>query len=198
MIISDRRIMQPTFAEALRAAAGGGNYLFQLREKDLTYSDLHQLTLEMKQVLNDAQCIVNGNVAVAADCGAAIHLSERDCGLLATLRRKMQPGTLIGASIHSIDAARRASEAGADYLVFGSVFPTASHPESTPAGTDELRNVCQAVEIPVFAIGGITTQNARDCLDAGAHGVAVIRAVWSTPDPARAVRELIEVLHSSA
>lgn len=192
--------MQPHFDLALKSALAGGARLVQVREKDLSYAELFKLAREAKNAMEQsgAELIVNESFRVAQKIGAGLHLPERELEVLAASRRALGESALISASVHSIQAAQRAEDGGANYLIFGSVFKTASHPESPAAGVDALQQVCRAVEIPVFAVGGITLHNARECLDAGAHGVAVISAIWSTPDVGQAVRELLEVLEPSA
>jgi thiamine-phosphate diphosphorylase len=90
---------------------------------------------------------------------------------------------ITGESIHSVDAARRAEEAGADYVVAGTIFESNSHPDRPGAGLEFLRNVCEVVSIPVIAIGGITTANAPDCIRAGAAGVAVLSPIMRAENP---------------
>jgi thiamine monophosphate synthase len=95
-----------------------------------------------------------------------------------------------GRSVHSVDAAKRAEAEGCEYVLAGSVFPTASHPGGPTGGLALVRDVAAAVRIPVVAIGGITAANARACIDAGAQGVAVISAIFDAPDPRAAAEEL--------
>jgi len=89
-----------------------------------------------------------------------------------------------------VEAARRGTNEGADYLVFGSVFPTDSHPTAAPAGLTKLSEVVRATALPVYAIGGINDNHARQCREAGAYGIAVMSAVWQADDVAGAVRAL--------
>jgi thiamine-phosphate diphosphorylase len=193
MLVTDRHLMQPDFDSALESALHGGARLVQLREKNLSDDRALALAKRVAGRCDDsgAQFLINNRVEVAREIGVGVHFPEREIENIASTRSN---GVLIGASVHSLAAAQRAQKCGADYLFFGSVFETASHPESTPAGLEALREITARVSIPVFAIGGISVDNARLCLDAGAHGVAVIRAVWQAPDVARAVRELLVIL----
>jgi thiamine monophosphate synthase len=100
------------------------------------------------------------------------------------------PGRAAGRSVHSVDAARRAEAEGCDYVVAGSVFPTSSHPGGPVAGVQLIEDIARNVNIPVIAIGGINAGNARQCIDAGARGVAVISAIFDADDPRRAARDL--------
>jgi thiamine monophosphate synthase len=96
----------------------------------------------------------------------------------------------VGRSVHSAAAAVRAEAEGCEYVVAGSVFPTASHPGGPTGGLQLLRDVASAVRIPVIAIGGINAANARSCIDAGARGVAVISAIFDADDPRAAAQAL--------
>jgi thiamine monophosphate synthase len=100
------------------------------------------------------------------------------------------PGRCAGRSVHSVDAARRAEAEGCEYVVAGSVFPTSSHPGGPTGGLALIEAVARSVSIPVIAIGGITAGNARQCIDAGARGVAVISAIFDADDPKLAAEHL--------
>ncbi|HEY0072906.1 MAG TPA: thiamine phosphate synthase [Abditibacteriaceae bacterium] len=184
MLVTQRTRMKPDFETALEAALRGGAQLIQLREKDLPPDELLALAQGAKELCEKygATLIINGAPEVAQTLGIGLHLPEN------TLFPENVD--LWGASVHSLESAQRAAGQGTEYLVFGSVFPTQSHPDSVPAGLETLGKVCAAVQIPVFAIGGITCGNARLCLDAGAHGIAVISAVWDAADVEIAVRAL--------
>jgi len=95
-----------------------------------------------------------------------------------------------GRSVHSVDAAIRAEHEGCDYVVAGTIFPTASHPNGPVAGVKLIEDIAKRVHIPVIAIGGINAANARQCIDAGARGVAVISAIFDADDPRRAAQDL--------
>ena len=98
--------------------------------------------------------------------------------------------------MHSLQGAVAAEQAGADYIIFGPVYTTSSHPGAQPARTQALREVAQAVSIPVLAIGGITAENAAAVLQAGAAGAAVISAILGAPNPKEAAAELAARLSS--
>jgi len=107
--------------------------------------------------------------------------------------RRMGPRWWIGRSVHNLSEAQAALAEGADYLVVGPVFPTATHPERTPLGTEVFARIAK-LGPPVVAIGGVTPPRAAELVAAGAYGVAAIRALWDAADPAAAVRALLEVL----
>ena len=168
--------------ESIRNAAAAGAAWIQIREKDLQARELAELA---RLAVQDAQAsgariLVNDQLDVALAANAAgIHLGEKSLPLEAVAEWRRLSGRtdfLIGVSCHSLDAAREAERGGADYIFFGPVFATPSKAAfGPPQGIERLREVCAAVEIPVLAIGGITLENTRACLDAGAAVVAAIR-----------------------
>jgi len=138
--------------------------------------------------------IVNDDVALAAACGAdGVHLGREDMPLVRA-RRVLGDGAILGASCYG-DLARAAAslEAGADYLAFGAIFASSTKPGAAVIGTGVLREARQRFAVPLFAIGGITPAGAADCRAAGAHWLAVVDAVWGSPDPAAALVALSAV-----
>ncbi len=193
MLVTQRARMKPDFASALETALRGGARLIQLREKDLTHEELASLA-HLTQTLcmaHGATLLLNNAPHLAQTLGAGLHLPENAPPVAGEFFVR-------GASCHSLESARRAAEQGADYLIFGSVFETQSHPGAAPAGLKMLREVCASVAVPVFAIGGVTLRNARLCLEAGAQGIAVIGAAWDAPDVETAVCELTEISRKDA
>jgi thiamine-phosphate pyrophosphorylase len=159
-------------------AAFAGVDLVQIREPSLSDGALISLARQVIQATTRTACriLVNDrfDVALAAD-GAGVHL--RSSSYPAARLREVTPASfLIGRSVHSTrEASGVAAAGGCDYVMFGTVFPSASKPAGhTPAGVDALREVCAAVTLPVLAIGGISLENARAAIEAGACGVAAI------------------------
>jgi thiamine-phosphate pyrophosphorylase len=100
-----------------------------------------------------------------------------------SVRARASADFLVGASCHSLDRAQRAADEGADYVFFGPLFATPSKASfGEPQGLARLEQVCQAIAIPVLAIGGITEKNAAACIAAGAAGIAAIRLFQQAPD----------------
>ena len=158
--------------EAARAAVAGGATVVQLRRKDATTEELVEAgrgfaALEVTFVVNDD---VEAALRVEAD---GVHLGRRDEGAA----RAVEAGLLLGTSAASVAEARRGERVGAAYIGAGPVWATPSKPDADAAiGLGGLAKICEAVSLPIVAIGGVDASNAADCIRAGAAGVAVIRA----------------------
>ncbi|MFC3814756.1 thiamine phosphate synthase [Lysobacter sp. GCM10012299] len=139
-----------------------------------------------------AALIVNDDWRLAAAIGAdGAHLGEDD-GELACARAALPAGAILGASCYDdLDLARRAAAAGADYIAFGAFFPSPTKPNARKAGLDLLRDSAP-LGLPRVAIGGITPDNARPLVEAGADLLAVISGVFDAADPAAAVRRYLD------
>lgn len=154
-------------------AAGVG--MIQVREKDLDARALCELVAWIVSICRNARVLVNSRVDVALACGAqGVHLPSGS--MAPSAWRPITPaGFLFGVSCHDLDELRAAEANGADFAVFGPVFRPLSKQDDRPYwGLDGLRKAAQAVKIPVYALGGITWENAPSCVEAGAAGVAGI------------------------
>ena len=138
----------------------------------------------------EAALVVSGRPDIAAAVGAqGVHLRAQD--LSPDDARVVFPDGWIGRSAHSAVEAAQARDEGADYLVVGPIFQTASHPDATPAGVGLIESVV-SLELPIIAIGGITPERAALVCEAGAWGVAVISALWTAHRPAAVAARLLE------
>jgi thiamine-phosphate pyrophosphorylase len=196
MIVTQHNLMRPVFLDALSQAVAGGARLVQLREKAMARDEISDLAREAKAICDahGAQLFVNGDLEIARAIATGVHLPEAQS--VAQARRALGWEYSVGQSAHSLSAALRAQDEGADYIIFGSVFATASHAGSTPQGIAALREIAREISIPVFAIGGISCENCRQCLENGAHGVAVMRAIWQAENVAQAVMKFNMVLQA--
>ncbi|HEV2196561.1 MAG TPA: thiamine phosphate synthase [Candidatus Acidoferrum sp.] len=205
--------------EKIAAAAAAGVDWIQIREKDFSGKECSSLAREAVRLAGrsspgatakarlsskaerareqlSTRILVNDrlDVALAVQAGG-VHLGEKSLPareaqrLVKSLHRERD--FLIGVSCHSLEAAKAAESGGADYLFFGPVFATPSKATyGAPQGLKCVAEVCRAVAIPVLAIGGITLENAADCLSAGASGIAAIRLFQDAPDLTAIVRAL--------
>jgi len=177
------------------AAVRGGVSRVLLRMPRANASALFAAGLQLMAMLEGSgvPLLVSDRVDVALALGArGIQLGQHS--LPVERARVIAPDHLIGVSVHDVDQAHRAAAGGADYLVFGHVYATASHPGEPGRGLDALREVVVAVDIPVIAVGGISAENVEEVLAAGASGAAVIRAISAADDPEAAARSLRQAL----
>jgi thiamine-phosphate pyrophosphorylase len=204
-LITDRRVVRNgdlvAACERSLAAAQPGDVAVQLREKDLPARELLQLALRLREICsrNGALLIVNDRVDVAIAAGAdGVHLPFDSVGV--SMARKLLPeNCVIGVSSHSPPDVAGAAREGADFAVFGPVFDPISKPATGPAwGHEGLAAACRAGAIPVFALGGITSERARELLanpDPPA-GVAAIGAIFGADSPATATAEMLSALNA--
>jgi thiamine-phosphate pyrophosphorylase len=163
--------------ERVRWAARAGVHLVQVRERDLEGGPLTALVRRCVEAVRGsrARVLVNDRVDVALAAGAhGVHL-RADSIPASRVRTLCPPGFLVGRSVHARDEAISAAAAGGlDYLLFGSVFPTASKPGRAPAGPQRLAEVVAAVGVPVLAVGGVSPDNLSEVAAGGAAGFAAI------------------------
>lgn len=202
-LITDRTLCAPrTLASVVHDACVSGVRAVQLREKDFPANDVVTSATRLTGLLHPQGAKLFINVTtVEDDTLSLIAVSPGVDGFhvpddpeLLRHTRQLFPKHLIGASTHTVEGVRVAHEAGADFLTFGPVYFTPGKKKNEVQGIQKLREACTATTTPVFAIGGVTAENARECLDAGAHGVAVIRAVMEATSARRAVREFEEAM----
>jgi len=159
-------------------AVAAGIQLIQVREKNLSARVLFDLTASVVDIArgSSTRILVNDRADVAAGAGAdGVHLTTWSLAP-AVIRRTLGANFMIGASTHSLDEAREARNEGADFAVFGPIFPTLSKGKyGPPLGTEQLEAAARELApFPLFALGGISTRNANECLRAGASGIAGI------------------------
>mgnify|MGYP003990211657 FL=1 len=182
-LITDRkRIGKDQFLNAIEKALQGGVRALQIREKDLSPNDLLALALEVKVLTQryNAKLFINDRADIAAMAGAdGVHLTE--ASVQASEIKNKFSDLIVGVSTHSIEGARLAETQGADFITFSPIYETPSKASyGPPQGLDPLRQVSQAVRLPVLALGGITLHRVSECLEQGAFGVAVISDIWDS------------------
>jgi thiamine-phosphate pyrophosphorylase len=194
VLVSDRRRLAVgrTLPMVAAQAAEAGVEWIQVREKDLTGRALFDLVGEVVHAVAGTltRVLVSGRSDVAEAAGAqGVQLPEQ--GLPVAEVKRAFPRLLVSASRHSLEGALRAQDDGADLLVVGPVFSTPDKPRAL--GTAGLAEIVRALSVPVYAIGGVEPSVARSVADAGATGLAAIRAFLSDPveDAVRAFREAV-------
>jgi thiamine-phosphate pyrophosphorylase len=179
--------------ELVAAALRGGARIVQYRDKAAKAAARRReasAILEQCRRAN-ALCLVNDDVELCAETGAdGVHLGEDDTALQ-TARTRLGPGRIIGASCYNdLQRARDAAAAGADYVAFGSIYPSATKPQARRVDLDLLRAARRELDIPICAIGGITPDNAALVVAAGADMIAVVQGISEATNPETAARRL--------
>ena len=194
-LVTDRSAVSGDLVEAVAQAVMGGVDLVQVREKDLPGGELLRLTESLlKAIGGSARLIVNDRADVAKAAGASgVQLGE-DGLPVGAARMIAGSGALIGRSVHSVSSAVQAEADGADFLVVGAMFASRSHPGEAPAGPGLMQQVNDNCRLPLIGIGGITSENAPEVIEAGASGVAVISNILAAPDPKAAAARLKEAM----
>lgn len=189
--VGDERTLVPRVVEAV----AGGVDLVQVREKDLPGGRLLELVQSLQEAIGgSALLMINERVDVAIACGAAgVQLGEEALPVAAA-RRILGLGPLIGRSVHSVEGASRAVAQGADFLIAGMMYASASHPGIPPAGPALVRKIAQDCQVPVLGIGGLKASNLAEVLRAGATGVAVISSILGASRPREAAQELKQAM----
>jgi len=195
-LVTDRAITQGDLAKLVEKsvqAVQGGVDLVQLREKGLPAGELLGLATSLLDAIGgQAKLIVNDRADVTLAAGAhGIQLGEDGLPVSAA-RKTLGAGALIGRSVHSESTASQAEKDGADFLIVGTIYVSRSHPGQAPTGTDLMRRISRNCRLPLIGIGGITSENAPQVIEAGGSGVAVITNILAAPDPEAAAARLKE------
>ncbi len=180
-VITDSRLMpEKNFFLMVREALEGGARLVQFRDKAMPDTIMLEKAVALRRLCEEynATFIVNDHVELAVESGAhGLHVGEEDSNI-AIARNAMKSG-IVGVSCYNdIDRATRMASLGADYVAFGSFFPSPTKPGARRAEPELLVKARMVLNVPVCAIGGITAENARELVMSGAHMTAVISDIW--------------------
>ena len=170
----------------------GGTTFVQLREKELDEEKFLEEAKEIKELCRRYQVpfVINDNVEIALAMDAdGVHVGQSDMEA-GDVRAKLGPDKIIGVSAQTVEQARLAEERGADYLGVGAVFHTDSKADAADVSHETLKAICDAVSIPVIAIGGISRDNVSELAGTGICGIAVISAIFAQKDIKNATKEL--------
>ena len=195
-LITDEQRPESVLVAAIAAAAGAGVDWVHVRRPGAAARDLFALAQAVVALCRPrgVRVAVNDRLDVALAVGAdAVQLGGRSLPVAAA--RRIAGPLQLGVSVHSVEEAATAAAAGADWLLFGHVYATASHLDEPPRGLAHLAEaVATAAPVPVVAIGGIGLDQVEPVLTAGAAGIAVISAILAAPDPAQATAALRQAL----
>lgn len=188
-----------TLPEVVKEAIEGGATFMQLREKEMAYEEFLTLAKQVKKVTDTYHIpfVIDDEIDLAKEADAdGVHIGQSDRAL-AEARKILGPDKIIGVSVQTVEQAVEAERGDADYLGVGSIFTTSTKLDADAVTLETLRAICDAVSIPVVAIGGIGKDNLLKLRDTGIDGVAVVSAIFAARDikgAAKTLRELAKQL----
>ena len=191
--VTDRAwVGKQTLYEQVEAALKGGGTGVELREKELSEEDFLTEAKEIKALCSryHVPFFINDNVDVAIKCQAdGVHVGQEDMKA-SDVRAKVGDQMIIGVSAHSVEEAVEAVKNGADCLGVGAMFTTSTKADASVLPKETLRAICEAVDVPVVAIGGIGESNILELAGTGADGVALVSAIFGAADIEAQCRKL--------
>lgn len=191
--VTDRSwLRNQTLYEQVEQALKGGATFIQLREKELDDESFLTEAVEIQKLCRKYQVpfVINDNVEIARKMDAdGVHVGQSDMEA-GDVRAILGEGKILGVSAQTVEQAILAEKMGADYLGVGAVFQTGSKADADDVSLETLKAICQAVSIPVVAIGGISKHNVSELKGTGIYGIAVISAIFAAKDIESAAREL--------
>lgn len=200
-VITDKKLIKrDSFVETVEMAIKGGARIVQLREKETPDDEIINLG---KAILNvtkrySVPIIINDSPELAKEIGAdGVHLGGEDTSI-EKARMVLGSEAIIGVSCYNqIERGLDAVKRGADYVAFGTPYNTPTKPDREPTSIEILNEAVKLINIPIFAIGGITKDNAQPILDTGVDGIAVITSVFGSSDPEAAARDLASLTNTN-
>ena len=191
--VTDRHWLNgATLISQVEAALKGGATFIQLREKNLDDEAFYKEALEIQKLCRNYKVpfVINDNVDIALEMDAdGVHVGQSDMEA-DDVRAKLGPDKIIGVSAQTVEQAVLAEKRGADYLGVGAVFHTNSKADVAEVSRETLKAICDAVDIPVIAIGGISKENVSELAGTGICGIAVISAIFAEKDIKKATEKL--------
>lgn len=197
-VITDKKLIaREQFIETVEKSIMGGASIVQLREKDTPENEIIELGSELLKVTKryNVPLIINDSPELAKEIGAdGVHLGGDDWSI-DMARELLGNDAIIGLTCYNeIQRGLYAVENGADYVAFGTPYYTPTKPEREPTSIETLKHAVSLINnIPIFSIGGITTENAMQILETGVDGIAVITSIFGSADPETAARELVRL-----
>ena len=191
--VTDRHWLgDETLYDQVKKALDGGATFVQLKEKKLDREDFLAEALEIQKLCKKygVPFVINDEVSIAKDIDAdGVHVGQSDMEAM-DVRKVLGPDKILGVSAQTVEQAIIAEKHGADYLGVGAVFATGSKDDADDVSHETLKAICEAVSIPVIAIGGITKDNVSELAGSGICGVAVISAIFGQNDIKKATEDL--------
>lgn len=184
-----------SLVEDVKASLEGGVTMIQLREKDLSEDEFMKEAKEIKELCKAYKVpfLINDNVELALQVDAdGVHVGQDDMAV-EEVRRILGEDKIIGVSTRTVEQAKKAYEGGADYLGVGAVFSTSTKLDAKAVEHQVVNDICEAVPIPVCAIGGINKSNLLELKGNHLDGVALVSAIYAAEDITKECRELLEM-----
>jgi thiamine-phosphate pyrophosphorylase len=184
-----------TLYDVVRESLDGGVTFLQLREKDLDDETFFREAVRLRDMAREygVPFVINDNVDIAVRMDAdGVHVGQSDMEA-GDVRALIGPDKILGVSAQTVEQAVLAEKRGADYLGVGAVFPTGSKDDADDVSFETLKAICEAVSIPVVAIGGITAENTPQLAGSGICGIAVISAIYGQKDIYKAASSLKKI-----
>ena len=196
--ITDQGLCAPrTLYDTIYGLLDVGVSAIQLREKDLTDAEYIRLAEPLCKLCHaySAQLFINSRIKIAMEIGADGLQLPGDSVSVEKVIEETNRRFIVGSSVHTLTEAKQRETEGADFITYSPIYPTLSKPGYGPAvGVEGLRNVAEGVNIPVFALGGVTPERVSECLDVGAYGVAVMSGVMSPENGVRQAKAYLQQL----
>ncbi len=199
-VITDKKLIKrDKFIETVEKSIRGGARIIQLREKGTSHDEILDLGMQLLEITKKHQVplIINDSAELAKEIGAdGVHLGGNDA-TIKNARAILGSQAIIGVSCYNqIERGLHALQSGADYVAFGTPYYTPTKPEREPTSIEVLKEAVKLIkDIPIFAIGGITKENAAPILETGVDGIAVITSVFGSPDPETASRDIASIFN---
>ena len=195
--VTDRHWLgERTLYEVVRESLDGGVTFLQLREKNLDEDSFYEEAVRLQAMAREYKVpfVINDNVEIAVRMNAdGVHVGQDDMEA-GNVRALIGPDKILGVSAQTVEQAVLAEQQGADYLGVGAVFPTGSKDDAVDVPFETLKAICEAVSIPVVAIGGITLENTPELAGTGICGIAVISAIYAQKNIREAASALKKVI----
>lgn len=183
-------------ADLVREAIAGGATFVQLREKSAPREEVRALAVEIRDICaaEGVPFVIDDDVELAVEVGAdGVHVGQEDT-VCEQARALLGEDAIVGVSAQTVEEALAAQAAGADYLGVGALHPTATKPDAVDVTGEELKRICEAVDIPVVGIGGVDASTACELAGSGVAGGAVVSALFAADDPRAAAKDLVHEL----